>query len=64
MGSLAFASLAGEPAYAFLSVDTTGAHGRMIEFDSSGTRGSGEIDKQTVTTCSFNTDSAAITCLA
>ena len=54
LGLLTFTSLAGEPAYAF-SVDTTGAHGRMIEFDSSGTRGSGEIDKQTVTTCNFNT---------
>jgi hypothetical protein len=53
-GVLTFANLAGSPAYAF-AIDTTGAHGRLIEIDSGGTRGSGEIEKQTITACSFNT---------
>ncbi len=53
-GTLVFTSLAGSPTYAF-AIDTTGAHGRLIEFDSSGVRGSGEIEKQSLATCAFNT---------
>jgi Putative Ig domain len=40
--------------YAF-AVDTTGAHARFIQFDTSGIRGSGEMDLQSVTTCGANT---------
>jgi hypothetical protein len=53
-GTLVFSSLAGSPTYAF-AIDTTGAHGRFVEFDSSGIRGSGEIEKQSLTTCTFTT---------
>ena len=53
-GKLIFSSLAGSPTYAF-SIDITGAHGRLIEFDSSTTRGSGQIEKQTLSTCVSNT---------
>jgi putative Ig domain-containing protein len=53
-GTLVFASLAGSPTYAF-AIDSTGSHGRFIEFDASGIRGSGEIEKQSVTTCAFTT---------
>jgi hypothetical protein len=53
-GTLIFSSLAGSPTYAF-AIDSTGAHGRLIEFDSSGIRGSGELEKQSVTTCGTNT---------
>ena len=52
-GTLAFTSLAGSPMYAF-AIDTTGAHGRIIEFDSSAVRGSGRIEKQSLSTCAFN----------
>jgi Putative Ig domain len=39
------------PTYAF-SIDPAGSgHGRLIEFDSTGTRGSGRIEAQSVTTC-------------
>jgi hypothetical protein len=53
-GVLTFSSIAGSPTYAF-AIDGTGAHGRLIEFDGSGTRGSGEIEKQSITACAFNT---------
>ncbi len=53
-GTLVFGSLSGAPTFAF-AVDTTGAHGRFVEFDSSGVRGSGEIEKQSLTTCAYNT---------
>ena len=52
-GALTFTSLTNSPSFAF-AIDTTGAHGRMIEFDSNGIRGSGEIEKQTITACAFN----------
>jgi hypothetical protein len=52
-GTLVFSSLAGSPTYAF-AIDTTGAHGRLIEFDASDIRGSGELEKQSLTTCAFN----------
>jgi Putative Ig domain len=53
-GQLVFSSLTGSPTYAF-AIDSTGAHGRLIEFDSSGIRGSGQLEQRTVTTCAFNT---------
>ena len=53
-GQLVFSSLTGSPTYAF-AIDPAGAHGRLIEFDSSGIRGSGQIEQRTVSTCAFNT---------
>jgi hypothetical protein len=53
-GQLVFSSLTGSPTFAF-AIDPAGAHGRLIEFDSSGTRGSGQIEQRTVSTCAFNT---------
>lgn len=53
-GTLVFSSLAGSPTYAF-AIDSTGAHGRLIEFDTSGFRGSGQLEKQSVSACSFST---------
>jgi hypothetical protein len=53
-GQLSFSSLAGSPTYDF-AIDSTGAHGRLIEFDSTGIRGSGQLEQRTVSTCAFNT---------
>jgi hypothetical protein len=53
-GQLVFSSLTGLPTYAF-AIDPAGAHGRLIEFDSSGIRGSGQLEQRTVSTCAFNT---------
>jgi hypothetical protein len=53
-GQLIFSSLTGSPTYDF-AIDAAGAHGRLIEFDSSGIRGSGQLEKRTVSTCAFNT---------
>jgi hypothetical protein len=53
-GQMVFSSLTGSPTYAF-AIDLAGAHGRLIEFDSSGIRGSGQIEQRTVSTCAFNT---------
>jgi len=53
-GQLVFSSLSGSPTYDF-TVDGVGLHGRMIEFDSSGVRGSGEFSQQTTKTCAYNT---------
>ncbi len=53
-GQLVFSSLTGSPTYAF-AIDSAGAHGRLIEFDSSGIRGSGQLEQRTVNTCAFNT---------
>jgi Putative Ig domain len=53
-GQLIFSSLAGMPTYNF-AIDSAGAHGRLIEFDSSGIRGSGELEQRTISTCAFNT---------
>jgi hypothetical protein len=53
-GELVFSSLTGPPTYAF-AIDPAGAHGRLIEFDSSGIRGSGQLEQRTVSTCAFNT---------
>ncbi|HTZ98825.1 MAG TPA: hypothetical protein VMB02_00745 [Candidatus Aquilonibacter sp.] len=54
-GTLTFnTSASGTLTYAF-ALDSTGLHGRLIEFDASGNRGSGELAQQNVTTCAFNT---------
>lgn len=53
-GVLTFTSLTGSPAYAF-AIDATGIQGRLIQFDASGIRGSGELRKQTLSICSANT---------
>ncbi len=53
-GQMVFSSLTGSPTYAF-AIDPAGAHGRLIEFDSSGIRGSGQLEQRTVSTCAFNT---------
>jgi hypothetical protein len=57
-GQLVFSSLAGTPTYDF-SIDSTGAHGRIVEFDSTGVRGSGQIELQTTPTCVNSTLSGA-----
>jgi hypothetical protein len=53
-GQLVFSSLTGTPTFAF-SLDSTGAHGRVVEFDSTGVRGSGQIELQNTPTCANNT---------
>jgi len=53
-GQLIFSSLTGSPTYAF-AIDSTGVQGRLVEFDASGTRGSGKIVQQTVSTCGSST---------
>jgi Putative Ig domain len=50
-GQLVFSSLSGSPTYDF-AIDSSGAHGRMIEADSTGIKGSGELELQSVSTCS------------
>jgi Putative Ig domain len=59
-GQIVFASLAGTPTYDF-AIDSTGAHGRIIEFDATGVRGSGQIEQQTTgaNTCGSSTLSGA-----
>ena len=49
-GTITFTNAPNTPTYAY-SIDSTGTHGRLIEFDSTGTRGSGRLEKQTLTTC-------------
>jgi hypothetical protein len=53
-GQLVFSSLKGSPTYDF-AIDSTGSHGRMIEADSTGIQGSGELELQSLTTCSSGT---------
>ena len=54
-GTLTFnTSASGTLVFSF-ALDSTGLHGRVIEFDSSGNRGSGEFARQNVTSCVFNT---------
>jgi hypothetical protein len=52
-GQLKFSSLTGSPTYAF-AIDSAG-NGRMIEADGTGTRGSGQLELQTVSTCTAST---------
>jgi Putative Ig domain len=55
-GAITFTNVTGSPVYAF-SIDasgtgnTPGSHGRLVEFDSTGTRGSGRLEMQSVTSC-------------
>ncbi|MGA8870222.1 MAG: hypothetical protein WB460_03725, partial [Candidatus Acidiferrales bacterium] len=51
-------SKSGTLTYAF-ALDSNGLHGRLVELDSSGNRGSGEIAEQNVTTCASSTLSGA-----
>ncbi len=51
-------SKSGTLTYAF-ALDSGGLHGRLVELDSSGNRGSGEIARQNVTTCASSTLSGA-----
>ncbi|MGA8408094.1 MAG: putative Ig domain-containing protein [Candidatus Acidiferrales bacterium] len=58
-GALTFTNVTGSPIYAFTvdasgSGNTPGQHGRLVEFDSTGTRGSGRLEMQSVTTCVVN----------
>ena len=53
-GQLVFSSLAGSPTYNF-AVDSKGLHGRLVEFDATGVRGSGELVQQNTTTCGTQT---------
>ena len=58
-GTLALTtSKSGTVTYAF-ALDSKGLHGRLVELDSSGNRGSGEIAQQNVTTCASSTLSGA-----
>jgi hypothetical protein len=53
-GQIIFTSLAGQPTFDF-SIDTLGQHARMIEFDATGVRGSGQLEQQNTSTCGSNT---------
>lgn len=54
-GTLTFnTSASGTLTYAF-ALDSQGLHGRIIELDSTGNRGSGELAQQDITTCAYNT---------
>lgn len=53
-GVLTFSSLTGSPAYSF-TINANGARGRLIEFDATGTRGSGDLELRTVATCTAST---------
>lgn len=59
-GTLNFTSLPGLPVYAIAmeaitAPSTVTTTGRLTEFDASGTRGSGQIEMQSVTSCSAST---------
>ncbi|MGA8014281.1 MAG: hypothetical protein WB949_17750 [Candidatus Acidiferrales bacterium] len=53
-GQLVFSSLAGSPTYDF-AIDSKGLHGRLVEFDATGIRGSGELAQQNTSTCTSST---------
>jgi hypothetical protein len=57
-GQLIFTSLPGTPTYDF-ALDSTGLHGRLIEFDATGVRGSGQLVQQNTATCGSQTMSGA-----
>jgi large repetitive protein len=57
-GHLIFNTLPGTPTYDF-ALDSTGLHGRMVEFDTTGVRGSGELVQQNTATCGSQTMSGA-----
>jgi hypothetical protein len=62
-GTFTFTNVAGSPTYAF-AIDasgtgaTPGNHGRFVEFDTTGTRGSGRLEMQRVTTCTVTSTTA------
>jgi hypothetical protein len=50
-GTITFTNVTGSPTFAF-AIDPGGSgHGRLIEFDATGTRGSGRLEAQSVSTC-------------
>jgi large repetitive protein len=50
-GTITLTSVTGSPTFAF-AIDAGGSgHGRLIEFDGTGTRGSGRLEAQSVSTC-------------
>lgn len=55
-GTISFTNVTGSPVYAF-SINASGTgnipgtHGRLVEFDSTGTRGSGRLEMQSLTSC-------------
>jgi len=53
-GLLIFSSLSGSPTYSFV-INAARSRGRLIEFDSTGTRGSGDLELRTLTTCNATT---------
>jgi Putative Ig domain len=53
-GVLTFSSITPSPSYAF-SINSTGGHGRLVEFDSSATEGSGDLELRSVNTCTAAT---------
>jgi hypothetical protein len=54
-GTITFTSVTGSPTFAF-AIDTGGSGlGRLIEFDATGTRGSGLLEAQSVNTCVVGT---------
>jgi hypothetical protein len=57
-GQLVFTTLPGSPTYDF-ALDSMGLHGRMVEFDATGVRGSGELAQQNTATCGSQTMSGA-----
>jgi Putative Ig domain len=62
-GTFTFTNVSGTPVYAFSidasgSGDTPGDTGRFVEFDSSGTQGSGRLKMQSLTTCTVTGTSA------
>ncbi|MGA6961899.1 MAG: putative Ig domain-containing protein [Candidatus Acidiferrales bacterium] len=62
-GTFTFTNVSNTPVYAFSvdasgSGDTPGNHGRFVEFDTTGTQGSGRLEMQSVTTCTVTSTSA------
>jgi hypothetical protein len=62
-GTFTFTNVTGSPVYAFAinasgTGTTPGNHGRFVEFDSTGTRGSGRLEMQSTTTCTVTSTTA------
>ncbi|HXQ24772.1 MAG TPA: hypothetical protein VN822_00045 [Candidatus Acidoferrales bacterium] len=53
-GQVIFSSLTGTPTYD-IAIDSKGLHGRLVEFDATGIRGSGELVQQNTSTCTSST---------
>ena len=62
-GTFTFTNVTGSPTYAF-AIDASGTgtvpgnHGRFVEFDTTGTRGSGRLEMQSTTTCTVTSTTA------